>query len=99
MDQRRGNRASNNPLGFGDVLKNPVFQFRRDGQTDALLRGAIIDDAFVTGVTVVAQNQSLQSKLHPVRVPQLVGFLAFFRRARLVVKDRKSVVEGKSVLL
>ena len=85
MDQRRGNRPGNDPLGFGNVLQNPIFQFGGDGQANTLLRGTIINDALVADVAVITQNQRLQSKLHLVGVPQFIGLFSFFGRTRLVI--------------
>src|SRR5712692_5101999 len=85
MDKRRWNWSRNDPPGFGNILQNPSLQFRSNGQVNALLRGAIINDALVADVSVIPQNQRLQSKLHFVRVPQFVGVLPLFRSPRFVV--------------
>ena len=104
MNQRRGNWSDDNAPGLSDVLENPAFQFGSDRQANALLRGSIIDDALVTGVTVVAQDQRLQPKLHFIRVPQFIlaraarAFISLSGRARLVV-NRADLQRREQILL
>ena len=61
-------------------------------------------NAFVTGVSVIPQNQRLQPKLHLVRVPKLIKaraartFLALFRCTCLVI-HRTDFQRSKQILL
>lgn len=45
----------------------------------------IVDEPFFTSVTVVAQDEALNSELHPVSRPQLKSFLCLARLAMFVI--------------
>ena len=94
--QGRRDRSQSNPTGFIDLFQDPLFQLRGDGEADPLAGLSVIDDGFVAGIAVVAEDKGLDAELDAVRVPQLVALFAFLWGAGFVI-DRAGLVDEELI--
>src|SRR5690606_9221996 len=63
VDEWRWNWSGGRASGGGDLRFDPLLEFRSDGERNALLRRTVIDHAFRAAVSVVAEDEALQTEL------------------------------------